>query len=182
MSDRDTFIERMGLAAEADGMSRIAGRLFAALLLDDEPRSLDDLAEQLDVSKASVSTEARRLLERGVAERVGKPGDRRDYYALTSDFFAQIIRFRLSRWAGLHRLVREMQSAAPNHPRVVRERFAYIDEVQAFVLDRVAEALKEWAERTQRPAASSRERARTGRTKTTPKHGTKRQLTRERLG
>src|SRR5207237_10935713 len=128
MTDRETFIERMGLAAESDGLSRIAGRLFGALLLESEPRSLDDLAEQLAVSKASISTEARRLLERGVAERIGKPGDRRDYYSLTPDFFAQIIRFRLSRWATVHRLAREMQSEAENQPQLVRERFAYIDD------------------------------------------------------
>ena len=110
MTDRETFIERMGLAAESDGLSRIAGRLFGALLLESEPRSLDDLAEQLAVSKASISTEARRLLERGVAERIGKPGDRRDYYSLTPDFFGQIIRFRLSRWAALHRLAARCKS------------------------------------------------------------------------
>ena len=96
----------MGLTSESDGLSRIAGRLFGALLLADQPCSLDALAEQLDVSKASVSTEARRLVERGVAERIGKTGDRRDYYALTPDFFAQIVRFRLNRWSALHRLIR----------------------------------------------------------------------------
>src|SRR5690348_5669814 len=138
MTDPRAFIERMGLAAENDGLSRIAGRLFGALILHSEPCSLDDLAEQLAVSKASVSTEARRLVERGIAERIGKPGDRRDYYCLTSDFFAQIIRFRLSRWATLHRLAREMQAAnADTEPRLVRDRFAYIDEFNAFVLARV---------------------------------------------
>jgi hypothetical protein len=30
MIDHNTFIERMGLAAENDGLSRIAGRLFGA--------------------------------------------------------------------------------------------------------------------------------------------------------
>src|SRR2546430_6585584 len=49
MTDGESLIGRMGLAAESDG-----------------------------------------------AERIGKLGDRRDYYCLTADFFAQIIRFRLS--------------------------------------------------------------------------------------
>jgi DNA-binding transcriptional regulator GbsR (MarR family) len=34
MIDRHSFIERMGLTAESDGLSRIAGRLFGALLLE----------------------------------------------------------------------------------------------------------------------------------------------------
>src|SRR5947209_18749576 len=143
VTDHDLFIERMGLASESDGLSRIAGRLFGALLLADEPRSLDALAEQLGVSKASVSTEARRLLDRGVAERIGKPGDRRDYYALTPDFFAQIVRVRLSRWSGLHRLVKEMQGGNAALPKTVRDRFAYIEDVQAFVLAHAEDALTE---------------------------------------
>jgi DNA-binding transcriptional regulator GbsR (MarR family) len=181
MTDHDIFIERMGLASESDGLSRIAGRLFGVLLLADEPRSLDELAEQLAVSKASVSTEARRLLDRGVAERIGKPGDRRDYYTLTPDFFAQIVRFRLSRWSALHRLAREMQVSADDHSRAVRDRLAYIDNVHAFVLARVDEALAEWTERAQRSTAAPRDRGRGARQKQTSTSGTKRQV-RARLG
>src|SRR5689334_15224571 len=105
----EAFVERMGLNTEADGLSRIAGRLFGALLLAEEPRSLDDLAESLGVSKASASVEARRLLERGVVERVGRPGDRRDYYQLAPDFFERVIRRRVARWSSLHALVSEMR-------------------------------------------------------------------------
>ena len=104
-----TFIDRMGHAAESDGFSPIAGRLFGVLLLSAEPLSLDELAETLGVSKASVSTDARRLLERGIVERVSRPGDRRDYYELAPDFFAQIIRSRISRWRRLHDLARAMK-------------------------------------------------------------------------
>ena len=182
MTDPETFIERMGLAAESDGLSRIAGRLFGALLLASEPRSLDDFAEQLAVSKASVSTEARRLVERGVAERIGKPGDRRDYYQLTADFFAQIIRFRLTRWSALHRLAREMQTAGGDEPRVVRDRMAYIDDVNAFVLGRVEEALEEWSQREQAQSAGLADRRRAPRRERQQKPATKRQVVRERLG
>jgi predicted transcriptional regulator len=179
--DRHSFIERMGLTAESDGLSRIAGRLFGALLLADEPRSLDALAEELDVSKASVSTEARRLVGRGVAERIGKTGDRRDYYALTPDFFAQIVRFRLNRWSGLHRLIREVETGTASEPRVVRDRFAYIDDVHAFVLSRVEDALAEWSERD-RSSGTVRERGRGARQRPARKAGTARTGARERLG
>lgn len=180
MTDRHVFIERMGLTAESDGLSRIAGRLFGALLLADEPLSLDDLAQRLDVSKASVSTEARRLLQRGVAERIGKTGDRRDYYALTPDFFGQIVRFRLNRWSALHRLIREMEADSAGAPRVVRERFAYIDDVHAFVLSRVEHALAEWAESARTGVV--KDRARSTRPRHARKPGTGRNATRERLG
>jgi len=171
----------MGLAAESDGLSRIAGRLFGALLLESEPLSLDALAEQLGVSKASISTEARRLLERGVTERVAKPGDRRDYYVLAEDFFARIVHFRLSRWSAFHRLVTEMQGSTSDQPRAVRERLAYLDDVHDFILARMEEALDDWRDRGQRPAAP-RDRGRSSRRRATPKQGAKRHVNRERLG
>jgi DNA-binding transcriptional regulator GbsR (MarR family) len=181
VTDHNTFIERMGLAAENDGLSRIAGRLFGALILHNEPCSLDDLAEELDVSKASISTEARRLVDRGIAERIGKPGDRRDYYSLTSDFFAQIIRFRLSRWSSLHRLAREMQEGHAE-AQLVQDRFAYIDEFNAFVLARVEDALREWGDHERQGAPRERREGSRRERSATPRGGAKRQVAKERLG
>lgn len=147
-----TFIDRMGVATEADGLSPIAGRLFATLLLSDEPRSLDELAESLAVSKASVSTDARRLLERGIVERVSRPGDRRDYYELAPDFFARIIRSRVARWHRLRDLTRAMRDASPELAPVVSQRMASIDAIHSFVLERVDEALAEWERLARGPA------------------------------
>src|SRR5687767_1293747 len=79
------FIERMGLFCEADGLPRIAGRIFGFLLLQPDECSLDDIADALGVSKASVSNDTRRLQQLGLLARVGRPGDRRDYYAVAPD-------------------------------------------------------------------------------------------------
>jgi DNA-binding MarR family transcriptional regulator len=144
---RTEFVDRMGHAAESDGLSPIAGRLFAALLLSEDPRSLDDLAESLGVSKASVSTEARRLLERGIVERVSARGDRRDYYELAPDFFAQVIRSRVARWRRLHDLVARVGATPAGLSPVVRDRMASIEDIHSFVVERVTAALAEWERR-----------------------------------
>jgi DNA-binding MarR family transcriptional regulator len=141
------FVNRMGQSAETDGMSPIAGRLFALLLLSDRARSLDELAEQLGVSKASVSTDARRLLEKQIVERVSIPGDRRDYYELAPDFFAQVIRSRAERWRRLHQLIDGVRNDGPELAPVVRERFASIDDIFSLVVDRVDDALTSWERR-----------------------------------
>lgn len=80
------FVERMGLAFEEEGFPRIAGRMIGLLLLQSSPCSLDDIASTLGVSKASVSTDARRLEQVGIVERTSFPGDRRDYYVIAPDF------------------------------------------------------------------------------------------------
>jgi DNA-binding transcriptional regulator GbsR (MarR family) len=148
----ELFVDRMGQAAESDGLSPIAGRLFAILLFSDEPRSLDELADTLGVSKASFSTAARRLLERHIAERVSRPGDRRDFYELAPDFFAQIIRARTAHWRRLQALANTVRDTAHRPSAIVRDRLASIDELHAIVIDRVDAALDEWEARARKRA------------------------------
>jgi DNA-binding transcriptional regulator GbsR (MarR family) len=152
------FVDRMGLATESDGLSPIAGRLFALLLLANEPKSLDELATALDVSKASVSTDARRLLERGIAERVTRAGDRRDYYELAPDFFVRIVQSRVNRWRRIQTLADDLRGQAAELPPDVRERIDSIDDVQNFVIERLEQALAEWEQRTHETPPRSRTR------------------------
>src|SRR5688572_19081616 len=89
--ERQRFIERAGMLWEEDGLPRIAGRIFALSLLSEDPLSLDEIAEQLGVSKASVSTDTRLLERMGFLERITKPGDRKDYYQSTERSFERAI-------------------------------------------------------------------------------------------
>src|SRR5688500_16342267 len=85
----------MGMLFEADGASRTAGRLMGLLMLSPEPCSLEELAERLRVSKASVSTNARALERYGTIERVTRPGDRRDYYQIADAMPVQLTARRI---------------------------------------------------------------------------------------
>jgi DNA-binding transcriptional regulator GbsR (MarR family) len=98
---RARFIETMGLLTEEQGMARIMGRIFGLLLLADRPLSLADIADALGVSRASVSTDARRLLERGLLVRTSEPGDRRDFYELAPDFVRRAMRSHMERMHAL---------------------------------------------------------------------------------
>jgi DNA-binding transcriptional regulator GbsR (MarR family) len=160
--DRQWFVEQVGLASEADGFTRIAGRLFGYLLLSERARSLDELAETLGVSKASVSTDARRLHERGVLERVAKAGDRRDYYQIAPDFFARLMDYRVARWQRMHRLTDEARARMRVLSPAVRERFDYMDSVSEFVVEVIETMKAEWAAR--RAASRRRPTRRSGTT------------------
>jgi DNA-binding transcriptional regulator GbsR (MarR family) len=156
----------MGLTFESDGFTRIGGRLFGHLLLADRPLSLDELADALGASKASVSTDARRLLDKGVVERSGRPGDRRDYWQIAPDFFASLMQHRVERWRRLDALVGELKRRAPVPSPVVRSRLRYMEDVYAYISERVDEALESWqARRAAKPrraraAAKTRKRGR----------------------
>ncbi len=84
---QNDFIDTIGEVAERYGLTRVAGLLKGLLLFSREPLSLDDMAERLEVSKASVSTNIR-LLERWKAvRRVFNRGDRKNYYELWGDLW-----------------------------------------------------------------------------------------------
>ena len=123
MQAQDEFIEVMGRHFEEEGVPRIAGRLFGLLMLGEQPCSLDELAERLQVSKGSVSTNARLLEEWGVATRVTRPGDRRDFYRIAPDLSERLIERQLGRIELLiERLERSREALSPL-PDAVTARF-----------------------------------------------------------
>ena len=142
-ADRDWFVSRMGQTTEQDGFTRIAGRLFGYLLLSEQPCSITELAAALGVSKASVSTDARRWLETGVLERVVRASDRRDYYQLAPDFFRKLLQYRISRWENAQRTVTDaLERLQPTD--IVAKRLAYMDSVNTFVLQHLQVHTAEW--------------------------------------
>lgn len=93
----DDFVELMGLMSQADGEPRIGGRMFGLLLVEGRALTLNEFAQRLGISKASASTNARRLASRGVIEYV-KQGNRQDGYALVPDLYRQMSRTMTERF------------------------------------------------------------------------------------
>jgi len=87
----ENFIEQMGLITQSDGGPRIAGRIFGLLLAEGRPFTLHEMAERLRISRASASTNARLLADRGMIRRVAHSGDRQDYYAISTQPYAQML-------------------------------------------------------------------------------------------
>jgi DNA-binding transcriptional regulator GbsR (MarR family) len=138
------FTDRMGLIFEAEGQPPIAGRIFGYLLVSDEPRSLDQLATALAVSKASVSTNARRLAEMGMLERVCRPADRHDYYRVAPDLFSRTMAERMRRWQRFTQAVGEARRTLPIRSERVRARLRGYESAYAYIVGAIGEALERW--------------------------------------
>ena len=142
-TDEEVFIEHFARLLEQDGGPRIAGRIAALLLLSADALALDEIAERLQASKASVSTNARLLERWGLVERSSHLGDRRDYYRARSDGAVNLLEHRLS-W--LRRLGAAASAGAAcqaaRHP-VVRERFRSLGRLHAFALQNVERTLRQ---------------------------------------
>jgi DNA-binding transcriptional regulator GbsR (MarR family) len=80
------MIEAGGRTAQSFGLNRLFGQIYTLLYLSEEPQTLDAQADQLGVSKASVSIACRQLESWGAVRRIWKKGDRKDYYVAETDF------------------------------------------------------------------------------------------------
>ena len=116
------LVERFGLRFEADGLPRIAGRMLGLLMVSAEPRSLDELAEELQASKTSANTNARLLERMGAVERATKPGDRRDYYRVVDNLHERMLDSRLEQMKTTRDLLSQAVSCCENRERQVKER------------------------------------------------------------
>lgn len=114
----EQFIEQAGRLWEDDGLPRIAGRIFALALVSEDALSLDEIADTLSVSKASVSNDTRLLERLGFVERVSKPGDRKDYYQSSDRSFERAIAERVRRLGELQKLIENGKALAVNSPAV----------------------------------------------------------------
>lgn len=143
----EQFVERMGVMLEADGVPRIAGRIFGFLLVHPSAFSLDELAEQLKVSKASVSTNARLLEQLGVVERIAAPGDRRDYYQMGGDAWERMLRVAQRKWEAMRRVLREAGRSLPEEMAVGRVRLLEAEGFHRLLEEESERVIQRWRHR-----------------------------------
>lgn len=91
---RTRLIEAAGRTSQDLGTGRIVGQILVYLYLQVNECSLDAIAEELGLSKASVSIAVRQLEQFGLAHKVWKSGDKRNYYR-SADNIAKALQYGL---------------------------------------------------------------------------------------
>lgn len=87
LSNQDeAFLDAMAMLMAPWGWPRPVSRIYAYLLLREEPATLDEIAADLGMSKSNASVAARTLEHCGNARRQGEPGSRRIYYSVPPEF------------------------------------------------------------------------------------------------
>ncbi|RSK26754.1 GbsR/MarR family transcriptional regulator [Bacillus sp. HMF5848] len=90
----ETIAQNMGLY----GVTPSVGRLYGLLYFKNEPMTLDDMKEELGMSKTSMSTAVRHLLELKMVEKVWKKGSRKDLYIVNQDWYQTFADFFAIKW------------------------------------------------------------------------------------
>jgi len=138
------FIERMGFLMERLGASKTLGRLMGLLLVATRPLSLDETAELLLVSKASISTNARVCEQAGLVQRVGIPGDRRTYFEILPGSFGRVLEARTTLIDDFLLLAEQGLSAVSDDNVEARARLEEMRDFYRFARESMRSMLAEW--------------------------------------
>lgn len=87
---KHNFVQGMSRISHFWGFSKAMGAIYGALYLSPAPLSLDDLVQEVNITKGAVSTNIRSLERLGLVHKHLKVGDRKDYYAAEIDFWKVI--------------------------------------------------------------------------------------------
>jgi HTH-type transcriptional regulator, glycine betaine synthesis regulator len=89
---RARFVEAWGAMGSLWGINRSVARVHALLMASEEPLSLEEIAETLQMSKGNASMSLRDLRTFGVVRQVQVPADRRDFYVTEPDVWTMFFR------------------------------------------------------------------------------------------
>jgi len=143
---RELFIERNAIQAETSGLPRIAGRLIGIFLLDGGPISFAELAERMQASRASVSTNTRLLERLGIIERVAMRGERQDFFSLRANPFLIVLEQSIADCQRFTTYVDELLAASPM-PAEATARLQQAQDFHAVTAQTLQELLGKLADR-----------------------------------
>ncbi|MDQ0351324.1 DNA-binding transcriptional regulator GbsR (MarR family) [Alkalibacillus filiformis] len=89
----DVMISAIAQSMTVYGVSASVGRIYGVLYFSEEPLTLDEIKDQVAMSKASVSNGIRELIETEMVTKVWKKGERKDHFIAEKDFLRNFINF-----------------------------------------------------------------------------------------
>ncbi len=84
---KNHFIQGMSRISNFWGFPKAMGAIYGAIYLSPKLLSLDEIVEQVGVTKGAVSTNVRQLERLGMVHKKLQIGDRKDYYLPETDFW-----------------------------------------------------------------------------------------------
>ncbi|MFB5266999.1 GbsR/MarR family transcriptional regulator [Paenibacillus enshidis] len=128
---RKRVIEAIGKNMDLYGVTLSTGHLYGLLFFADKPMTLDDMGREMEMSKTSMSTSMRTLLDLKMVNKVWTKGSRKDLYEVEFDWHQTFTDYFAIKW----------RKAVEMNLQVLRKA---ISEVDKLLMDEDAsEAVKE---------------------------------------
>lgn len=95
---RKRIIESMGKNMDLYGISQSIGHLYGLLFFQNKPMTLDEMGEAMEMSKTSMSTGVRTLVDLKMVNKVWEKGSRKDLYEVEMDWFQTFSDYFSLKW------------------------------------------------------------------------------------
>lgn len=95
---RKRIIESMGKNMELYGITQSIGHLYGLLFFQNKPMTLDEMREAMEMSKTSMSTGVRTLVDLKMVNKVWEKGSRKDLYEVEMDWFQTFADYFSLKW------------------------------------------------------------------------------------
>lgn len=95
---RKRVIETIGKNMDLYGVTHSTGHLYGMMFFENEPMTLDEMGESMGMSKTSMSTGVRTLMDLKMVHKVWEKGTRKDLYEVEPDWHQTFTDFFVIKW------------------------------------------------------------------------------------
>jgi DNA-binding transcriptional regulator GbsR (MarR family) len=142
------YVEDTADLMEEHGLPRMAGRIIGALLICTPPyMAHEELADQLQASKGSISMSTQLLVRLDIVERISLPGHRRHYYRLRKHLWSELLSTRTEHIQKHLKIVHDGLKLLENEPSEAKMRLIELQVFSDFVLEALPEMAERWERR-----------------------------------
>ncbi|MFL1895716.1 GbsR/MarR family transcriptional regulator [Aquimarina sp. 2-A2] len=111
---KEKLLETWGALGDSWGINRTTAQIHALLFIAPKPLAMEDIMEELKISRGSTSTNLRILLDWGIIYKENKMGERKEYFVAEKDVY------NLSRQIATERSKREIAPALQTLKEIVQ--------------------------------------------------------------
>jgi DNA-binding transcriptional regulator GbsR (MarR family) len=153
-NEESAFVEEMGQYLGSVGMTPMAGRMWAWLLICDPPeQTAAELADALMASRGAISGTSRILENVGFIRRTRRPGDRREYFSAPSGAFRALLLGASAIYRRFREVTEHGLAVVADRPPAARRRMQEVHDFVAFVEGMFPTMLQGYVEEQARLAA-----------------------------
>jgi len=82
---KNKFVQTWGALGSQWGINKTMAQIHALLMVSHEPVSMEDIMEELQISRGNASMNLRALMDWGIVYKEFKAGERREYFSAEKD-------------------------------------------------------------------------------------------------
>lgn len=151
---KEKFLTAWGVLGSNWGINRTMAMIHARLLISEKPMSAEDLMSDLQISRGNTNMNVRELIKWGLAEKVIKPGERKDFFQAEKEIWKIAQRVaeqrRKRELEPVLRILEEVKSVQGRSTEELKSFTKVVKEIDSFsrkadkILSRVAKAEESW--------------------------------------